>query len=257
MKRFGCALLALLVSLGLPAGAAELSVSGLGSFPFTEETAVTDGGGTAVEQMLRRGMTQPAQRGTKRQELMRFLAVPEGMLLSDGTTDSPAGRARVWQLVQREERATYTMMVFAFSGDASEIFPKDKKRAAFWERAFTKGGEEIRYSDTPMITLEEFRAAAKAAMNRGEGEAVDFRILDASPWKRYGNDDGTYRWQQQVKFTVTNPQGFVVPMWLEGALFRNAAGRFYFLIFTGSHESGRVMADDILVALYRLEREKV
>lgn len=256
MKKVWLGALAALL-LWAPCGAAELRVDGLGTLPLADEIRVTDGAGTAVETMLRRGLSRPAPQGksSKRQELMRFLTVPEGMRLMDGTADSPAARVRIYQLVREEERGTYTMMAFAFSGTAEEIFPRDKKRAAFWERAFDAGQKEIpRADNTPMITLDEFRAAAKAAMNRGEGEAVDFQILEASPWKRYANGDGTVRWQQQVKLTVENREGLLVPMWLECALFRNEAGRFHFLVFSGSHESGRVMADALLVALHGVER---
>lgn len=249
---------AMALALAFPCGASELRVDGLGTFPFPEEIRVTDGAGTAVETMLRRGLSRPSPTGKpeKRQELMRFLTVPEGMRLMDGTASSPAARVRLYQLVREEERGTYTMLAFAFSGTAEEIFPRDKKRAAFWERAFDASKKEIPRmgNETPMITLDEFRAAAKSAMNRGEGDAVDFQILEASPWKRYANADGTVRYQQQVKLTVENREGLLVPMWLECALYRGAAGRFHFLVFSGSHESGRVMADALVVALHGVER---
>lgn len=258
MKRWVLGALAALLLMG-QAEAADLHVDGLGTLPFSAAVSVTDGGGTAVEAMMRQNMASPKGEKTKRSRLMRFLTVPDGMTFTGTAEDSPSARARIYQLEKREMRGVYTMLVIAFSGDGDEFFPKDRKRAAFWDAAFSgKAGDTLfGGARQPLITLDEFRRAARAAMGKGKGEPVDFTVLSASPWKRYTNGDGTLRWQQQVKITVTNDAGLVVPMWIESVMYRNPAGRYYFLIFTGSHMSGSALGDDILYALYQLEREKL
>lgn len=244
-----------LLALGGAAGAEDMVVPGLGTLPFSQDVRVTDGEGTAVEGMLRQSMVRPQARGTKRTELMRFLTMPEGMTVADGTADSPAARARIYQLVKDTHRGTCTMTVVVFSGDGDELFRKDRRaEETWWAGAFDPASQpQGRVQD--VITLDEFRAAARRAMEGKSGDLPDFQILDASPWKRYGNDDGTVRWQQNVKFVITTESGFVAPAWMESVLYRNAAGRYYFLIFTGSHESGRQLNDDLLYALYGLRRE--
>lgn len=243
----------------MAASAEDLYVAGLGTLSFPDVVHVTDGKGTAVEAMMRRSLASPQGVGTKRSELMHFLTAPKGMHLADGTAEAPAAHVRVYQLVTKELRGTYTMLVLSFSGDIGEIFNKSHDRAAFWEKAFDpKSGEKQSvFGAKPPVTLDDFRRLAMEAMNEGKGDPVDFQILDASPWKPFHNDDGTIRWQQNVKITTVNQAGLVVPMWLESVMYRNTGGRLYFLIFVGSHESGRVLSDDILYALHGLEREKV
>lgn len=252
---------ALLAAFLLSAGAARadnLYISGLGTLPFDRDIAVTDGAGTAVEGMIRRQASAPQERNTKRNRLMRFLTVPGGMTLADGTAHSPAAGARLWQLVKKETHGTYTMLAVAFSGDGDELFPKGGQKARErLETVFRTGRLPAEEKDRVLISLDEFRDAAAKAVAGGKGPAPDFRIIDAVPWKVYNNDDGTVRWQQSVKFTIIGEDGLVVPMWMESVLYRNSGGRYYFLIFTGGHESGRQMEDEILYALYRLEREKV
>lgn len=256
-------MLALTTAVSLWAGAAvgaeDLYVAGLGTLSFSPAVHVTDGNGTAVEAMMRRGMASPQGIGTKRSELMHFLTAPKGMHLADGTADAPAAHMRLYQLVTRELRGTYTMMVFSFSGDVHEIFKKNRHQAEFWDKAFDPHmeGSLSLFGDKPPVTLDDFRNLASEAMGEGKGDSVDYRILDASPWKPFHNGDGTIRWQQNVKITVVNQEGLVVPMWIESVMYRNTGGRLYFLIFVGSHESGRVLSDDILYALHGLEREKV
>lgn len=260
MRKWACALgTAALLWAGGAAGAEDLTVEGLGTLPFPAAVAVTDGKGTAVESMIRRNMASPKDKGNKRAALMQFLTVPDRMKLMGDAEDSPVRRARVYQLVTKELRGTYTMMVFAFSGDMETLFSGNKKDIQFWSAAFDpeRALRLASHVEKPVITLDEFRAAAKAAMQGKKGPDVDFRILDASSWKPFRNDDGTIRWQQSVQLTVTNDAGLVVPMWIESVLYRNPAGRMYILLFTGSHESGRVLADNILYALHGLEREKL
>lgn len=255
------ALAALVLTAALAAGttvhADDMTIPGLGTVPFPDGVQVTDGSGTAVEAMLRQSMAHPEGGRTKRTELMRFLTMPEGMTVADGAADSPAANARIYQLVKTLPSGVYTMTCVVFSGDGDELFRKDKKEErAFWDAAFRPGAETGKRAQV-MITLDEFRQAARRASEGQPGEDVDFRILDASPWKAYHNDDGTVRWQQNVKFVITTERGFVAPAWMESVLFRNPAGRYYFLIFTGSHESGRQLDDDLLYGLYQLRREKL
>lgn len=260
MKKWACALgAAALLWAGGAAGAENVMVEGLGTLSFPSDVQVTDGKDTAVEAMIRRNMASPKDKGNQRAALMQFLTVPDRMKLLGDAEDSPVSRARVYQLVTRELRGTYTMMVFAFSGDIETLFKGNQKDIQFWSAAFDPG-QALRlaaHTNKPVITLDEFRKAAKESMRGKRGPDVDFQILDASSWKPFRNDDGTIRWQQTVQITVTNDAGLVVPMWIESVLYRNPAGRMYILIFTGSHESGRVLADDILYALHGLEREKL
>lgn len=260
MKKWAYALgVATLLWAGGMAGAEDLTVDGLGTLSFPASVQVTDGKDTAVEAMIRRNMASPKDKGNRRAALMQFLTIPDRMKLLGNTEDSPVHRARVYQLVTREMRGTYTMMVFAFSGEVENLFPGNQKDIRFWSEAFDPA-RALRLSshmDKPVITLDEFRKAAKDTMQGKPGADVDFRILDASSWKPYRNDDGTIRWQQTVQITVTNDAGLVVPMWIESVLYKNPAGRMYILLFTGSHESGRVLSDDILYALHGLEREKL
>lgn len=256
MKRRMTALaLTAFLALGGAAGADDLYIPGLGTLPFPQDVRVTDGSGTAVEAMLRQSMARPQARGTKRAELMRFLTMPEGMTVADGTADSPAARARIYQLVKDTYRGTCTMTAVVFSGGGDELFRKGRRaEETWWAGAFDPASPPEGRAQV-LITLDEFRQAARRAMEGKSGDLPDFRILDASPWKRYGNDDGTVRWQQNVKFVITTESGFIAPAWMESVLYRNAAGRYYFLIFTGSHESGRQLDDDLLYALYGLRRE--
>ena len=236
------------------AQAADLTVDGLGVIPFKSGVAVTDGKGTAVEAMFRRNMAA-GPKETKRTALLRFLTMPAGMRLDRGK-EPPVAEARVYQLVRKELRGTYTMMVFVFSGEEEDLFCRNRKAAAFWERAFSAEGPDGGAMGNA-LTADEFRGQAEKAMEGAPGPAPDFQILDASPWKRFRNGDGTARWEQQVKVTVTNEAGLVMPMWTESVLYRNGAGRYYFLIFTGSHGSGKKFSGDILYGLYQIGRDTV
>ncbi len=255
MKKFLTALLIAAIVPFAGAGAEDLAIEGLGTLPFGKDIHVTDGRGTAVEGMMRRSFSGADHQDTKRSHLMRFLTVPEGMFLAHGE-DSPLSRMRVYQLVQQDMRTTYTMMVFVFSGDEEEIFRGKQKNMRFWDKAFQKDGGNPGMPGRA-LNVEEFRQSAARAMEEGSGTAPDFRILDGSSWKKYTNEDGTLRWQQQVKAIVTNEKGLVMPLWTESVLYRNLAGRYYFLIFTGSHESGRKLSDALLYGLYQLRREKL
>lgn len=249
MKQF---LAALILAAALPwaAAAEDLYVGGLGTFPFRDTVHVTDGNGTAVESMMRRNMNAPGQKETKRSALMRFLTVPAGMRPGEA-----ASGVRLSQLVVKNPQGIYTMLAFVFSGDEKELFRGDRKAARFWEEAFQPGTR----TEAPGRDrgTDAFVREAASVMAGKKGEAPDFRILGASPWTRYNNADGTVRWQQDVQCVVTNPRGLVIPMRLVSALYRNWAGRYYLVIFTGGHESGRVLSDDILYALYQVRREKV
>ena len=184
--------------------------------------------------------------------------MPEGMTVSNGTADSPAARARIYQLVKDTHGGTCTMTAVVFSGDGDELFPKGEKAAMkWWADAFRPGAKSGADRQRVLISLDEFRQAAGRAMDGKSGGPVEYEVLAATPWKSYGNDDGTVRWQQSVKFVITTEKGLMVPTWMESALYRNAAGRYYFLIFTGSHESGRQFEDELLYALYQIGREKV
>lgn len=135
---------ALLAAFLLSAGAARadnLYISGLGTLPFDRDIAVTDGAGTAVEGMIRRQASAPQERNTKRNRLMRFLTVPGGMTLADGTAHSPAAGARLWQLVKKETHGTYTMLAVAFSGDGTSSSRKaGKRRGNGWKRSSARAG---------------------------------------------------------------------------------------------------------------------
>lgn len=255
MKKFLTALLIAAIAPFAGAGAEDLAIEGLGTLPLGKDIRVTDGRDTAVESMMRRSLSASSRQDTKRAHLMRFLTVPEGMRFSRGE-DSPLSRVRVYQLVRQDMRTTYTMMAFVFSGDEEEIFSGNRKAMRFWESAFRKDGGYPGVTGRA-LNAEEFRKNAESAMEEGKGAAPDFRILDGSSWKKYTNEDGTIRWQQQVKSIVTNEKGLVMPMWTESVLYRNLAGRYYFLIFTGSHESGRKLSDAVLYGLYQLRREKL
>lgn len=255
MKKFlTAALAACLIPLAGISFAAPLRIDGLGTLPFSENVRVTDGAGTAVEAMFQRGMTVPEKKKTKAGEFMRKLTVPEGMALR-GYEDAPASRVHIYQLVTEGKQGIYTMNVFAFSGDAEELFQGNKKRAAFWDAAF-RGEKRMEAADGGQtIGLGEYAKSLKSAVEKGTGDAPEFKLLDASPWKPFRNDDGTVRWQQQVKLVLTRPDGFTIPMWTDSVLYRNTAGRYYLILFTGSHESGRHMESDVLAGLYRIERE--
>lgn len=257
MKKLAAFVLAAGLLLGGTARADDMYVPGLGTLPFSAAVQVKDGDGTAVEQMFRKSLAYPAAAGTKRAAFMRFLSTPEGMTVANGTAESPAAQSRLYQLVKEEPAGTYTMTVVVFSGDGDELFnARHKKEQRWWDNAFRPGSPPEGRAQV-LITLDEFREAARRSMDGKSGAPVDFQILGASPWKRYNNDDGTVRWQQNVKFVIDGQNGLIVPMWMESVLYRNAAGRYYFLIFTGSHESGRQFEDDLLYALYRIGRELV
>lgn len=253
-KCLAAVLAACLVSLSGAALAAPLHVEGLGTLPFGESVEVRDGAGTAIEAMFRRNMSAPQKKKTKADEFMKKLTVPPGMELR-GYEDAPVSRVGISQLVTKGKQGIYTMNVFAFSGEADELFRGDKKKAAFWDGAF-RGGKRLEAEDGGQtVGLDEYAKSLTSALEKGEGAAPAFRLLDASPWKPYKNDDETTRWQQQVKVVITRPDGFMIPLWIDSVLYRNTAGRYYLLLFTGSHASGRHMDDDILKGLYRIERE--
>lgn len=260
MKKFSAALLfAAALSVAPLAMADTLSVDGLGSFPF-ENIRVTDAKGTAVLSMIRRGMESPTYKETKRTALLRFLTVPDGMRLRNEKGKSAIDNLRVWQLVKENAHGTYTMLVFAFSGDRDTLFPKSaKKEANFWEHAFSDDAARLADRDpaTHAVFLEDFREKALAAAEDKPGPAPKLRILDASSWKPFHNQDGTVRWQQKVKFTLTGDDGFVTPSWYESVLYRTPSGRYDFLLFLGSHQSAEVLEESILQALYRIERSGV
>ncbi len=257
MKKIS-ATLAFLAALSVApfAWADTLFVDGLGSFPF-ENIRVTDAKGTAVLSMIRRSMESPTLKETKRTALLRFLTVPEGLRLRSETGASAVDNLRVWQLVKENVHGTYTMLVFAFSGDRETLFPKNAKKAAdFWEHAFSGDAEHLAKWDPAArpVFLDDFRKEALAAAADKSGDMPNLHILDASSWKPFHNRDGSVRWQQSVKFTLTGENGFVTPSWYESVLYRTSAGRYYFLLFLGSHQSAEVLEDSILQALYRIER---
>ena len=260
MKKFSAALALLAALSAAPMAMADtLCVDGLGTLPF-EDIRVTDAKGTAVLSMLRRSMENPKRQETKRTALLRFLTVPEGMRLRNENGASAIDNLRVWQLVQENAHGTYTMLVFAFSGDREMLFPKNaKKEADFWEQAFSGDAERLAKWDpvTRSVFLEDFRKEALAAAADKPGDMPRLHIIDASSWKPFHNKDGTVRWQQKVKFTLTGENGFVTPSWYESVLYRASDGRYYFLLFLGSHQSAEVLEDSVLQALYRIERSGV
>ena len=260
MKKFPAALALLAALSAAPLAMADtLFVDGLGAFPF-ENIRVTDAKGTAVLSMIRRSMEDPTRTETKRTALLRFLTVPEGMRLRNENGASAIENLRVWQLVRENAHGTYTMLVFAFSGDRETLFPKNAKKAAdFWEHAFSGDAEHLAKWDpvTRPVFLEDFRREALAAAEGKSGDMPKLHILDASSWKPFHNQDGSVRWQQKVKFTLTGDDGFVTPSWYESVLYRTSDGRYYFLLFLGSHQSADALEDSILQALYRIERSGV
>ncbi len=233
-----------------------LFVPHLGSFPF-ENLHVTDGGGTAVEAMLRRTMEKAEPKETKRSALLRFLTMPFGMRLRQDSGLSAVSGLHVYQLVRENTHGMYTMLVFAFSGDKDSLFSKGEKKAAdFWEQAFIP--DDAKRAALPLerqaVFAEDFRKAALSAMTGKEGEEPRFHILSASSWRPYHNLDGTLRWQQSVKISLENADGFTMPSWYESVLYRTESGRYVFLLFLSSHRSADEMEEDILHALYRVER---
>ena len=258
MKKRTAALFLALSLLGGAAQADMLSVPGLGRFPF-ESLHVTDGEGTAVEAMLRRHMETAEPKETKRTALLRFLTMPDGMRLRNESGLSAVSGLHVYQLVKEDSHGMYTMMVFVFSGDRETLFRRsDKKAADFWARAFEE--EETKRAkmspDKQYVFLKDFQRAALSVMEGKPGEAPRFRILDASAWKPYHNGDGTVRWQQSVKIALEREDGFVMPSWYESVLYRTKAGRYVFLLFLGSHQSAVETEEEILHALYRVERSE-
>lgn len=253
-KLWALALAAALMSGGAAQGE-DMHISGLGTLPFAKDIRVIDGGGTAVESMLRQSMAQPQDRQSPRAAILRFFTMPPGAIVSNGTMDSPAGRARIYQLVKETSHAMYTMTAVAFAGTEEELFPRNKKIRAWWDEAFRQGGKVGRAREMTLISLEDFQRAAREVMARREGDAVEFRVIEAAPWRAYHNDDGTTRWQQQVKFVITTENGLRAAVWMESVLYRDEAGTYHFLIFSGSHESGRQFAEELLYALYQIRRE--
>lgn len=254
----GILVLALTALLTSPwaARAEDMVISGLGTVPFAKEIRIIDGAGTAIESMLRKSMAQPEDQRSKRASLMRFFTMPLGAAVSNGTDDCPAARARIYQLVKEGRIGMHTMTVVAFFGTGEELFPRSKKLRAWWDEAFRTGGKVGKAREMTLISVDDFERAAREVMNRGEGEAVDFDVLEASPWRAYHNDDGTVRWQQTVKFVVTTRNGLLSAVWLESVLFRNDDGQYHFLIFSGNHESGNQLTDEILYALYQIRRDQ-
>ena len=256
MKKQAAAAFLALCLFGGQAFADTLFVPELGAFPF-EGVRVTDGGGTAVEAMLRRTMEKAEPKETKRSALLRFLTVPEGMHLRNEKGHSAIQGLRVYQLVKEDSTGMYTVLVFAFSGDRDMLFRKgDKKAADFWERAFSTD-EAARAKMSPeaqYVFLEDFKRAALSVMSGKEGDEPRFRILSASSWRPYHNGDGTLRWQQSVKISLENADGFTMPSWYESVLYRTGSGKYVFLLFLASHRSADEIEEDILHALYRVER---
>lgn len=259
MKKKLCALAAavLLTAAGGMADAQDLKIPGLGTFPFGQEISITDGSDSRVGDWIKNSVKTKGYGNTKQAVIDNFLYVPPGMKLFPGDPPYPYDSLRIYQIRKDMVQGDYTATIYVISGTEAELFAKAPKAAVrFWREAFREdAARPTSLFGMPKIRAEEFQADLDEAIAGKKGNTESIRLLALDGWRPVENDDGSFRWQQEIRGIMTNSRGLSFPFWGQSVLYRNGEN-YYLMEFRGSHAAAQALEKDLLYALYRLEREK-
>lgn len=233
--------------------AGSLEVEGLGKFPFRYNMEVTAAGG-AAESFLRTG-------NDSRQDIekmIRLLSVPPGMESCFGNGSFSDDTVRMYQIRTKDMEGEYTALLFVVSVKESPCRNgRDKKALSFWNNAFHGKAEKPDFLfGTPKISLAEYGAALDRRLEKEKVQHIKSVLSDFSPWQRYKNKDGSYRWSQESRLVVFREGYGALPLWTDSHLFK--AGKVYYLItVVGSHMARNKLGKYVLYGIDGLERESL
>ena len=233
--------------------ATSLEVEGLGKFPFRQNMEVTAAGG-AAESFLRTG-------NDSRQDIekmIRLLSVPPGMESCFGNGSFSDDTVRMYQIRTKDMEGEYTALLFVASVKECPCRNGwDKKAFSFWDNAFHGKAEKPDFLfGTPKISLTEYGAALDRRLEKDKVQNIKAVLSDFSPWQRYKNKDGSYRWSQEGRFVIFREGYGALPLWTDSHLFK--AGKGYYLVtVVGSHMARNKLGKYVLYGIDGLERESL
>ena len=233
--------------------AASLEVEGLGKFPFRQNMEVTAAGGSA-ESFLCTG--NDSRRDIEK--MVRLLSVPPGMESCFGNGSFSDDTVRMYQIRTKDMEGEYTALLFVVSGkECPYRNGRDKKVLSFWNNAFHGKTEKPDFLfGTPKISLAEFGAALDGRLEKEKVQHIKAVLSDFSPWQRYKNKDGSYRWSQESRLVIFREGYGALPLWTDSHLFK--AGKVYYLVtVVGSHMARNKLGKYVLYGIDGLERESL
>lgn len=255
-KQLTALCLTALLALGGTAGAADLTIPGLGTIPLGKKVTITDGGGTEIEKFLISGTHAKDYGKSAMAAMWSVLTVPPGMNLYPEKAPYPYDTMHMYQIKTMDARGIYSGMLYVFHGTADTFFHEGNKKAArFWETAFREDAERpTALFGLPKITPEEFQHFLDEAVKERGGQAGMVKILSFTPWRAMKNDDGSYRWAQEARVILTTEKGLSFPMWISSTLYKE--GDTYYLIgASGSHASAVQLSEPLLFGFFQIHRE--
>ena len=233
--------------------AGSLEVEGLGKFPFRHNMEVTAAGG-ATENFLRAG-------DDSRQDIekmIRLLSVPPGMESCFGNGSFSDDTVRMYQIRKKDMEGEYTALLFVASVKECPCRNgRDKKAFSFWDNAFQGKAEKPDFLfGTPKISLAEYGAALDRRLEKEKVQHIKAVLSDFSPWQRYKNKDGSYRWSQESRLVVFREGYGALPLWTDSHLYK--VGKVYYLVtVVGSHMARNKLGKYVLYGIDGLERESL
>lgn len=238
------------------AGAADLSVPGLGTIPLGGKLELTDCGGSALEKALVSRRQAAGLRQTSLMLARDIASVPPGMKLYSEKGASPIDRLHLYQLIRQDPRGTYTASLMVVDGSGEEFFPRERDRE-FWRNAFHKDSTRpTSLFGRPKISMEEYQSLFDEVLHSAHGPEMKVKVVSFAPWHAFRNGDGSYRWEQSTKIIVTNDKGLSYPVWMDSMLLKNK-GRYYLLCLEGSHVSSSHISEPWVTSVYQIRRETV
>lgn len=233
--------------------AGSLEVEGLGKFPFRQNMEVTAAGGSA-ESFLCTG--NDSRRDIEK--MVRLLSVPPGMESCFGNGSFSDDTVRMYQIRTKDMEGEYTALLFVVSGkECPYRNGRDKKVLSFWNNAFHGKTEKPDFLfGTPKISLAEYGAVLERRLEKEKVQHIKAVLSDFSPWQRYKNKDGSYRWSQESRLVIFREGYGALPLWTDSHLFK--AGKVYYLVtVVGSHMARNKLGKYVLYGIDGLERESL
>ena len=233
--------------------AGSLEVEGLGKFPFRQNMEVTAAGGSA-ESFLCTG--NDSRRDIEK--MVRLLSVPPGMESCFGNGSFSDDTVRMYQIRTKDMEGEYTALLFVVSGkECPYRNGRDKKVLSFWNNAFHGKTEKPDFLfGTPKISLAEYGAVLERRLEKEKVQHIKAVLSDFSPWQRYKNKDGSYRWSQESRLVIFREGYGAFPLWTDSHLFK--AGKVYYLVtVVGSHMARNKLGKYVLYGIDGLERESL
>lgn len=233
--------------------AGSLEVEGLGKFPFRQNMEVTAAGGSA-ESFLCTG--NDSRRDIEK--MVRLLSVPPGMESCFGNGSFSDDTVRMYQIRTKDMEGEYTALLFVVSGkECPYRNGRDKKVLSFWNNAFHGKTEKPDFLfGTPKISLAEYGAVLERRLEKEKVQHIKAVLSDFSPWQRYKNKDGSYRWSQESRLVVFREGYGALPLWTDSHFYK--VGKVYYLItVVGSHMARNKLEKYVLYGIDGLERESL